>query len=348
VPGHDPPAVLDAVLDAVTEVMVKTRRLKPQRMNARGAWLLLALVVLLLPRGVDAQGLTYSKGQTISPAYEGWEKNADGSYNLVFGYLNRNWDEEVDIPVGPDNQFSPGSEDRGQPTRFLPNRNRNTFSIRVPADFEDGRELVWTLRIRGETNRAHASLAPDYFIDNVVIMSENGSISAGFTDARLRGNKPPVAELEGQTERRVRVGEPVTLVMKASDDGIPGGSGFAIPSGGILNDDGELNLAAALRRQPMLVVPGKANGLHVSWFVYRGPGQVSFDPLQIQVWEDTRPYSNSPWSLGFVIPEPPEDGRWVVEATFDEPGTYVLRGLVDDGGLSVYHDVTVVVSPLTL
>ncbi len=338
-PGHDPAAVPDAV----PEVTVKTRR-----MNARGAWLLRALVLLLIPQAVDAQGLTYSKGQTISPAYEGWEKNPDGSYNLVFGYLNRNWDEEVDIPVGPDNQFSPGSEDRGQPARFLPNRNRNTFSIRVPADFEDGRELVWTLRIRGETNRAHASLAPDYFIDNIVIMSENGSISAGFTDARLRGNKPPVAELEGETERRVRVGEPVTLVMKASDDGIPGGSGFAMPSIRILTDDGELNLALALRLQPMLVVPGKANGLHVSWFVYRGPGQVTFDPLQIEVWEDTRPYSNSPWSLGWVNPEPPEDGRWVVEATFDEPGTYVLRGLVDDGGLSVYHDVTVVVSPLTL
>jgi len=37
-----------------------------------------------------------------------------------------------------------------------------------------------------------------------------------------------------------------------------------------------------------------------------------------------------------------------VQATFHEPGTYVLRGLVDDGGLSVYHDVTVVVTPLTL
>ena len=318
------------------------------RMKARGAWLVWALAMLLIPREVDAQGLTYSRGQTISPAYEGWERNPDGSYNLVFGYLNRNWEEEVDIPVGPDNQFSPGSADRGQPTRFLPNRNRNTFSLRVPADFEDGRELVWTLRIRGETNRAHASLAPDYFIDNVVIMSENGSISAGFTDARLRGNKPPVAELEGETERRVRVGEPLTLVMKASDDGIPEGTGALFSSGGILTDDGELNLAAALRRQPMLVVPGKVNGLHVSWFVYRGPGQVTFDPLQIEVWEDTRPYSNSPWSLGWVNPEPPEDGRWVVQATFHEPGTYVLRGLVDDGGLSVYRDVTVEVTPLTL
>ncbi len=317
-------------------------------MKARGMWLLWALAILLIPRGVDAQGLTYSKGQTISPAYEGWEQNPDGSYNLVFGYMNRNWEEEIDIPVGPDNQFSPGSADRGQPTHFLPNRNRNTFRIRVPADFKDDRELVWTLKIRGETNQAHASLSSDYFIDNVVVMSENGSISAGFTDARLRGNTPPVAELEGDTERRVRVGEPVTLVMKASDDGIPEGIGALVSSGGVLTDDGELNLEAALRRQPMLVVPGKVNGLHVSWFVYRGPGEVSFDPLQIQVWEDTRPYSNSPWSLGWVNPDPPEDGRWVVEVTFHEPGTYVLRGLVDDGGLSVYHDVTVVVTPLAL
>jgi hypothetical protein len=312
-----------------------------------GAWLLLALVMLLIPRGVDAQGLTYSRGQTISPAYEGWERNADGSYNLVFGYLNRNWEEELDIPVGPDNQFSPGTADRGQPTRFLPRRNRNTFSIRVPADFEEDQDLVWTLRTQGETFMAHASLSPDYFIDNLVIMSENGSISAGFTDARLRGNTPPVGELEGETERRVRVGEPVTLVMTVSDDGIPEGSGVLFaPTTGVLTDDGELNLEMAVQLVPRGDVPGKVNGLHVSWFVYRGPGEVTFDPLQVAVWEDTRPYTNSPWSLGWSFPETPEDGRWVVRGTFDEPGTYVLRGLVDDGGLSVYHDVTIEVTSL--
>jgi hypothetical protein len=313
-----------------------------------GAWLLLALVMLLMPRGVDAQGLTYSRGQTISPAYEGWERNADGSYNLVFGYLNRNWEEELDIPVGPDNQFSPGTADRGQPTHFLPRRNRNTFSMRVPADFEDNQDLVWTLRTQGETFSAHASLSPDYFIDNLVIMSENGSISAGFTDARLRGNTPPVAELEGETERRVRVGEPVTLVMTVSDDSIPGARGVRGRRGGrsVLTDDGQLNLEAAVGRRPSLSVPGKVNGLHVSWFVFRGPGEVTFDPLQVAVWEDTRPYTNSPWSLGWSFPEPPEDGRWVVQATFREPGTYVLRGLADDGGLSVYHDVTVEVTSL--
>ena len=47
-----------------------------------------------------------------SPAFEGWEKNADGSFSFVFGYMNDNWDEEPDVPVGPDNSF-----DRRSPTR---------------------------------------------------------------------------------------------------------------------------------------------------------------------------------------------------------------------------------------
>ena len=130
VTGHGPTAALEA--GGVDERAASTYGDK----SGRGAWLLWVLVMLLIPRGVDAQGLTYSKGQTISPAYEGWERNADGSYNLVFGYLNRNWEEELDIPLGPANQLLPGTADRGQPTHFLPRRNRNTFSIRVPADFE--------------------------------------------------------------------------------------------------------------------------------------------------------------------------------------------------------------------
>ena len=42
---------------------------------------------------------------------------------MVFGYLNRNYEEEVDIPLGPDNSITVGGEvygDRGQPTHFYP------------------------------------------------------------------------------------------------------------------------------------------------------------------------------------------------------------------------------------
>ena len=32
----------------------------------------------------------FIRGQNVQPAYEGWDRNPDGSYNLYFGYLNRN------------------------------------------------------------------------------------------------------------------------------------------------------------------------------------------------------------------------------------------------------------------
>src|SRR5205085_317868 len=51
--------------------------------------------------------LTYSRGQAILPAYEGFHPNADGTIDLWFGYLNQNYQEELDIPIGPDNMISP-------------------------------------------------------------------------------------------------------------------------------------------------------------------------------------------------------------------------------------------------
>ena len=34
--------------------------------------------------------IRYSSGQNVVPVYEGWERNPDGSFNMVFGYMNRN------------------------------------------------------------------------------------------------------------------------------------------------------------------------------------------------------------------------------------------------------------------
>jgi hypothetical protein len=313
-----------------------------------GVWFL-ALVIVLIPRGVDAQVLTYASGQTMQPAFEGWEQNQDGSYNLLFGYLNRNWEEEFDIPVGPDNLFSPGSADRGQPTHFLPRRNRLAFRVHVPADFSEDDRLVWTVRSKGETLTAIGMITADLFVDNIVIMSENGSIGNGATTAEIRANIPPVSELEGEAERWVRVGEPVTLAVRVSDDGVPRRRGFRRPdsSDNPRTPPGPLATPEDLARvgEPSMVVPGKVNGLHVSWFVYRGQGEVTVDPPQIKVWEDTRPYS-SPWGHRWIHPTEPEDGWWVARATFREAGTYVLRGKVDDGGLQVDHDVIIHVADL--
>ena len=80
----------------------------------------------------------------------------------------------------------------------------------------------------------------------------------------------------------------------------------------------------------------------LSWIVYRGPSaHVSFDPVQMKTWMDTRLYANSPWSPPFVIPEPPADDRWVTQVTFEEPGEYVLRAVASDGSLFTYENVMV-------
>ena len=65
--------------------------------------LLLGAALLLVTPGAGAQSLSYTRGQNISPAYEGWEQASDGSKYFLFGYMNRNWEEEIDVPVGPDN-----------------------------------------------------------------------------------------------------------------------------------------------------------------------------------------------------------------------------------------------------
>ena len=78
-----------------------------------------AAALLVTPSSGLAQQ-SYATGQNIAPAYEGWERNDDGSFNLVFGYMNRNWEEVIDVPVGPENRIEPGGPDQGQPTHFYP------------------------------------------------------------------------------------------------------------------------------------------------------------------------------------------------------------------------------------
>src|SRR2546427_8862750 len=108
------------------------------------------------------------RGQNIAPAFDGWEENPDGSFNMVFGYLNRNYEEVIDVPIGPDNNFEPGVPDQGQPTRFFPRRSRFLFRVRVPRDFGN-KELVWTLTAHGRTDKAYATLRPEYILDNALI-----------------------------------------------------------------------------------------------------------------------------------------------------------------------------------
>ena len=81
-----------------------------------------------------------------------------------FGYMNTNWQQQFDIPIGPRNYFSvveagdlddleldgydADASDMGQPTHFYPRRNPFLFTIDMPANFGE-KEVVWTLEDTG-------------------------------------------------------------------------------------------------------------------------------------------------------------------------------------------------------
>jgi hypothetical protein len=314
---------------------------------------------------VQAQVLTYAKGQPISAGYEGWEEDADGTKYFVFGYMNKNWEEEMDIAVGPENGFQPGPADRGQPTHFFPRRNRYVFRVPVPGQFSERDELVWTLTTHGRSSKAYASLRADLQLDALAKASDTGALPGMASSPELRANKPPVVQIEGSTTRTVKVGQPLRLVATVSDDGMPkatteeetriraqrasargvsaaGGQG---PDGGSPSAVGETAQADIWRIPPQQGSVNKNNGLHLSWFHYRGPGAVHFDPVQIKTWEDLRVGANSPWAPVWFAPPLPADGRVTTTVTFDVPGTYLLRARADDGPATTDEDVTVTVTP---
>ena len=298
------------------------------------------LSALLLVTTAGAQTrFSYNKGQTVSPAFEGWWPNEDGSFTLFFGYMNSNWEEEFDVPIGPDNNLEPGGPDQGQPTHFYPRRNPFLFTVRVPSDF-GSKELVWTLTTHGQTARVYASLKGDYQIDPQVISTEVGGDLGSLND-NLRTNIPPELRVEGDARRSVKVGEPLSLVAFARDpDNIPPRREDAGPP-----SDPE-DLADYVYSLPRSRNMASGAGLRLSWMVYRGDASlVTFDPDQMKTWTDTRFWANSPWSPPYFIPEPPPDGKWMVDATFQEPGTYWLRAVASDGSLFTYGDVSVTVTP---
>ena len=328
-------------------------------LGSPGARLLVAPVVALLLVSVAASAqsrFSYSSGQPLEPAYEGWVKNADDSYTLYFGYMNTNWLQEFDVPVGPDNSFSPGNADMGQPTHFYPRRNPFLYTFTVPKDFGT-KEIIWTLTANGVTRKAYGSLKSDYEIDPQVISTEVGGDNGSLADD-LRTNLPPELKVEGGLTRTVKVGQTLTIAAIAGDpdnlpprrDGKPqpglkkaaraATEGAARPPGPAANSP------AVVYRPPVAVVASAGPGLHLSWTVYRGKASsVAFKPDQMKTWNDTRAYGNSMWSPPYNIPEPPADGRWVAEAVFSEPGTYVLRGVASDGASFTYENVTVTVTP---
>jgi hypothetical protein len=159
--------------------------------------------------------LRHWSGQGVSPVFEGFDSNPDGSHNMWFGYMNRNYEEELDIPLGPDNSFEPGT-DRGQPTHFAVRRQKDVFRVVVPKDFGD-QKLVWTLRAHGQTAQVAGSLNPVWMIDRL-------RTTRGGNSENINSNTPPIVSVE-PPDQIAAPAHPATLTVMATDDGLPARGG---------------------------------------------------------------------------------------------------------------------------
>ena len=154
------------------------------------------------------------QGLGVSPVFEGWYQNPDGTFTLSFGFQNRNTQEVLSIPVGPSNKVEPGSVDQGQPTYFEPRRSYGVFAVTVPADFGRDARVTWTLEANGEKYSIPGGLLGAYETDNLhargtdryppVVVVKNGVESRGPNGARVG----PVS---------ARVGQPFALEASAWD-----------------------------------------------------------------------------------------------------------------------------------
>src|SRR5262249_7014 len=232
----------------------------------------------------------HDSGQSITGAFEGWFRNADGSYSLLLGYYNRNQKQELDILIGPNNRIEPGGPDRGQPTHFLTGRHWGLFAVKVPSNFGENK-ITWTIVANGKTTVIPASLKTDYEI-------------SPFMEAAV-GNTPPVLSFEEKgpsvqgpqgliVERRTKLGSPLALAVWVSDD-----AKLTTPSGA---------------RPKILGAP-----VTLTLSKYRGPGEVRFERERLEAERIEVPGRG-----------PAFRGKAATTVTFSEPGEYVLHVVAND------------------
>ena len=264
------------------------------------AHIVVAIVVSGLAAGVMASAgqlpiePAKQSGTGITPAYEGWYDNPDGSHNFLVGYLNRNRSLEVDVPIGPNNRIEPGGPDLGQPTHFLPGRQTGTIVITVPKAFSPQQRLTWTITINGQTNAIPLRLNTDY---NISPLKDS---SVGNTPPMLRlaeggpSIQGPASTLANAITRKGSVATPLELAVWVGDD-------------------------AKYTNNSSAPMRGSRPPVTLLWSKYRGPGTVTFDKA--------RPTLDK--LKGGAVNEPYE-GKATTTAKFSEPGEYVLQVTVND------------------
>lgn len=235
----------------------------------------------------------HTNGQSVVPLYRGWYRGKGTQVYLAFEYLNRNSEETLEIPIGPNNAIAPGLADQSQPTHFLPGHQHGVFVVPLPTGLAT--EITWTLSSRGETFTTPANLDPLYQIEGLI--NHGGSFPGNTPPFVQFATDGPAAQGPGglMTAIDTTIESPISLDVWVTDDGLP-----PPPSGRKVIR----SLQRAYRRGG-----ASEEGVTVTWSKYRGPGTVSFLDASPDV----------------------EQGKASTSATFNKSGEYMLRALVSDG-----------------
>lgn len=239
-------------------------------------------------------------GAGVTPAYEGWFDNPDGSHTFLAGYYSRNTQAAVDVPIGPNNHFEPGNPDMGQPTHFMPSRRYGMFSFTLPKEFKADQKIYWVLTVAGVTTKIPMYMSTDYNITPTKSSEEdsqgryNSPPVLKFDMAGTMTFQAPLATIQKTVSRTATAGMPMKLDVWADDD--------ALSSSGT---------NAPMRNPPPPVT--------MLFSKYRGAGKVTFDHAEpkLEVTKGGKP-------------EEPFSGKATTNVTFSEPGDYMLHVTAND------------------
>lgn len=270
-------------------------------------------LILLLTSSASAQTpprfLTLSPpdGFPIIPVLEGWVANADGSRTFSYGYVNRNQELNVDIPVGENNFMEPAQYNGMQPTHFATGRHRGVFTVTVPANQADS--SVWWNIITDESEvmRVPGRARDSAYELDFIRPRPQGSLQpmAGFGESgpQAAGLQALIQGFPGE----VQAGTPVTLTVNATD-----------PS----------------ERDPTDPRFGEPLPVTLQWFKHQGPGDVEFQVHESTIVAAGRAdEDDDEVDIGtdpHIVRLAEGEGIGRVIATFSEPGEYMLRTLVEN------------------
>lgn len=197
------------------------------------------------------------RGSSITPAFEGWFNNPDGTFSMLLGYYNRNTKEPLDIPVGPNNHVEPGVLDQGQPTHFEIGRQWGVFIVKVPKDF-GAQAVTWTIVANGEAQAIPFTLNKGYPISpyKELGMGNQPPVLA-FSAGGAKVTGPPVGVSASFTGT---VNQPIAISVWVEDPKAPGEA-----------------------EAPPAIFGPVAKVATVSFHKFRGPGKVTFDKGRIPV-----------------------------------------------------------------